>query len=67
MLFITSLLECDMSKKIIHKMKPEHIEEAKDMFEQILKEVESGDQSTTTITIFMKETGIAMRISEGLK
>ena len=56
-----------MSKKIIHKMKPEHVEEAKDMFEQILKEVESGDRSTTTITIFMKETSIAMRISEGLK
>lgn len=55
------LLRCEMT---VHKMKPEHIEEAKDMFAEILKAVESGDMSSTTITVFMGETGITIRVFE---
>jgi hypothetical protein len=48
----------------VYKMKPEHIEEAKDMFAEILKAVESGDMSSTTITVFRGETGITIRVFE---
>jgi hypothetical protein len=49
----------------VHKMKPEHIEEAKDMFAQILKDVESGEVTSAIITVFMGETGVTIRITEG--
>ena len=48
----------------VHRMKPEHIEEAKDLFAEILKEVESGQRSATTINVFMSDTGITIRILE---
>ena len=63
MVSITLLLECEMPKKSIHLMKPEHIEEAKHMFGEILKEVESGERCMTTITIKMSETGISILIT----
>ena len=49
----------------IHKMKPEHIEEAKDMFGQIIKDVESGEMASATITVLMGKTGVTIRILEG--
>ena len=49
-----------MTLQITNRMKVEHIEEAKEMFGQILQEVESGERRITTITIRMTETGISI-------